>query len=396
LTRGFSRRGQPLVALILLLGSWVSARAMMWDAAEVASLPPSYLSRPNAAELIASRQPNVSSAELPGTQPLDAGFTPLPRYLPTVGSAARPVSAAPATAAVPHATPRARLAAGPANTVPATFVSLSPSTYSLPPGTASQRTRFIPRGAPPPFTGLAVVQPASGLSAPHYASAPDHPRPSRRWSVDSWFLWRRGEEVPLAGGILTPSYGASQAGVVLRYRVHPDSGMRPTAYLRTTTALNGAGDREAALGLSARPFAQIPLVAAGEARLTSTDSGFVLRPAAFLVTELPPFALPFGLRGEAYGQAGYVGGQFATAFADGQFRADRRLLPIGSGDLRLGGGLWGGAQRGAARLDIGPSLSFGQAVSRSGSLRISADWRFRVVGAAAPASGPAVTLSAGF
>lgn len=30
--RGFSRRGQPLAVLAMVLAGWVSARAMMWDA----------------------------------------------------------------------------------------------------------------------------------------------------------------------------------------------------------------------------------------------------------------------------------------------------------------------------------------------------------------------------
>ena len=122
----------------------------------------------------------------------------------------------------------------------------------------------------------------------------------------------------------------------------------------------------------------------------------MIRPAGFIVTELPPLALPLGLRGEAYGQAGYVGGKFATPFADGQLRADRAFLSLARFDVRLGAGLWGGAQKGASRLDAGPSLTIGRPLGRSASMRLAADWRFRVAGKAAPGSGPAVTLSAGF
>ena len=38
--RGFPRRGQPLAALVLILGGWVSARAMMWDPAGLPSVTP--------------------------------------------------------------------------------------------------------------------------------------------------------------------------------------------------------------------------------------------------------------------------------------------------------------------------------------------------------------------
>jgi hypothetical protein len=183
---------------------------------------------------------------------------------------------------------------------------------------------------------------------------------------------------------------------VVRYRLAPDSALRPAAYLRTTAALNGSSEREAALGLQLRPVARLPLALAGEARLTAVPGRTYVRPAVFAVTELPPFALPLGLRGELYGQAGYVGGRFATGFADGQLRIDRRLAGIGKGDLRLGGGVWGGVQKGTSRLDAGPTLTIGQPLGGSGSLRLGADWRFRVAGKAAPGSGPAVTLSAGF
>jgi len=218
----------------------------------------------------------------------------------------------------------------------------------------------------------------------------------RRWSADGWVLWRRGSTGAPAGGLLTPSYGASQAGAVLRYRLAPGSGHRPAAYLRATAALNGSNEREAALGLSARPFARLPVVLAAEARFTSTPGSHMVRPAAFAVTELPPFALPLGLRGEAYGQAGYVGGRFATGFADGQLRVDHRLVRLGKGEMRLGGGVWGGIQKGASRVDAGPSLSIGQPLGGPAAMRLAADWRFRIAGKAAPGSGPAVTLSAGF
>jgi hypothetical protein len=121
-----------------------------------------------------------------------------------------------------------------------------------------------------------------------------------------------------------------------------------------------------------------------------------LRPAVLVVTGLRPVALPLGLRGEAYGQAGYVGGRFATGFADGQLRLDHRVVKLGKADVRFGGGAWGGIQKGASRVDAGPTLTVGQPLGGPASIRLGADWRFRVAGKAAPGSGPAVTLSAGF
>ncbi|MBW8785010.1 MAG: hypothetical protein JF593_10290, partial [Novosphingobium sp.] len=139
-----------------------------------------------------------------------------------------------------------------------------------------------------------------------------------------------------------------------------------------------------------------PVTASAELRATRLAGGAVrLRPAAALVTEIAPIALPAQTRAEFYAQAGYVGGTAATAFVDGQLRLDRRIAGVGRSELRAGGGVWGGAQKGAARLDAGPSATLGFPAG-AGAARLGLDWRFRIAGNAAPASGPALTLSAGF
>ena len=113
------------------------------------------------------------------------------------------------------------------------------------------------------------------------------------------------------------------------------------------------------------------------------------------MTELPRFDLPAGLSGEIYAQAGYVAGPNASAFVDGQLRVERRLARLGRGELRAGLGAWGGAQKGANRIDVGPSATLDFPLG-GGQGRVSADWRLRAAGNAAPKSGPAITLSAGF
>jgi len=181
----------------------------------------------------------------------------------------------------------------------------------------------------------------------------------------------------------------------VRYGLAPASSHRPQAYLRASTALAGEREQEVALGLSARPFGFLPVRVAVEGRVGETDHGTRTRPAAYAVTELAPFRLPAGLRAEIYAQAGYVGGDFATAFADGQAQLERRLASRGGLEVSGGAGAWGGTQEDASRLDIGPaaivSFRFGR-----GFGRIAADYRFRVAGNAEPASGPALTVSAGF
>ena len=149
------------------------------------------------------------------------------------------------------------------------------------------------------------------------------------------------------------------------------------------------------MGFSFRPIPGLPVRLMTEGRVTRTSSGTIIRPAAALVSELPPARLPLGTRAEAYLQAGYVGGRGATAFVDGQARLEKPLVRASSFELRAGGGVWGGAQRGASRLDVGPTATVSFHVGPVGT-RLSADYRWRVAGNAAPGSGPVVTLSAGF
>jgi len=192
-----------------------------------------------------------------------------------------------------------------------------------------------------------------------------------------------------------PAYGASQAGAVLRYRLAPSAPQQPMIHLRINAAVDQPHERDLALGVSLRLLPRVPLRLAGELRATQGSGRTRLRPAAFVVTELAPITLPQAFRAEVYGQAGVVGGAGGTAFVDAQVRLDRRIAAIGGAELRGGGGMWGGAQDGAERVDIGPGVTVGMRLG-STNARLSADWRFRVAGQAAPASGPAITLSAGF
>lgn len=225
------------------------------------------------------------------------------------------------------------------------------------------------------------------------ATLPGDDAAGSRWSADAWLLVREDS----ASVILAdrPSYGRSQAGSVVRYRLSSASPFRPQAYLRASAALAGAAEQEIAAGVSARVLPKVPLRLAAEVRVSETELATRVRPAAFAVTELAPVALPLGVRAEVYLQGGYVGGAYATAFVDGQIRAERRVVGIGKTELSAGGGIWGGAQRDAARVDVGPSAAVTFPLAR-GRGRVSADYRFRVGGDAAPSSGPALTLSAGF
>lgn len=430
MTRGLSRRGQPLAVLAMVLGIWISARVMLWDA--------------SAMPLAAPRQPPMTStaaapAALPAEDEREAETAQASAQVPQAAVQFMPKAARiPGLATGKLAGKFGTAAYAPGEAV-AAYDYRAPSPYMPAPAARSGRAqrpaarapgRYAyaalprasgpivfeqPRSAPAWAQGLTPVTGAgytpgssSALSSVLFptapgspyvtnaSAAPAQPARARHWSMDGWYYWRRGSSAGLSPGAFAPSYGASQAGAVLRYRIAPSSPYKPSAYLRTTAALNGSGEREVALGLSARPVPRVPLVVAAEARYSQTPNGREVRPSGFAYTELPPFKLPLGLRGEAYAQGGYVGGRNATLFVDGSVRADRKLLRLGKPEVRLGGGIWGGAQKGAARMDAGPSVIVVTPLGNKVFARLAADWRFRVAGDAAPNSGPAVTLSAGF
>jgi hypothetical protein len=248
---------------------------------------------------------------------------------------------------------------------------------------------------------MAMAEPASlRPMAPAAAQAAQAAAP--HWSVDGWLLLRPGGNsfnAPGAGlpGAVIPAgfYGGSQGGLILRYFLAPGSKFSPALYLRGSSGIERPRGEEAALGVSLRPIPGMPVRLMAEGRVTRTTNGTIVRPAAALVSELPVARLPLGIRGEAYLQAGFVGGRGSTAFVDGQARLEHPLAHASSFELRAGGGVWGGAQRGANRFDVGPTATLAFHLGPVGT-RLSADYRWRVVGNAAPGSGPVVTLSAGF
>lgn len=364
-------RGQPLAVLVLIVAAWIAARAIMWEAGIAEPLPPQGSVQRLAARPVAAAQPG-----LPVARPLPLPLPMPSRTAPPLRAAGRPVMAQHRVSARPDGHP-AGLRQRPASHTVGAPATMPLPLLTLPP---------TPRAPDDPSLARMPV-----------GRKPLSPQPGRRWSADGWFLLRAGGDGALAaGGGAAATYGASQAGAVLRYRLAPGSGHRPAAYLRATAALNGSDEREAALGVSARPVAALPIVAGVELRASQQSGRVRLRPAAMLVSELPVIALPAALQAEAYVQAGYVGGRFATAFADGQVRVDHDAGKVGQASLALGAAAWGGAQKGVARLDLGPALRIAMPLGQAAIARMAIDWRLRVAGNAAPSSGPALTLSAGF
>lgn len=376
------RKGQPVIGMALILLSWVGVRtallgrdsysaqaeAVTTRLAPPVALPPAARPRgPLAAPM--ARRPAPATAAQSGEPAVQGLIEPVPEML------------APIAPPEPQITPIA-----PPSPAPLDQQHLAAGHQLLYLAALSQ----IP--LPPEALAARPVLSQPATSAAPLASATWTPP---RFSGDAWLLLRRGGTGVGTGGPIPASYGASQAGAVIHYRLAPASPLRPAAYLRATSAVRAPHDEELAAGLMLRPIKGLPVSAMAELRATRLQSGTALRPAILLVSEFPPVSLPGGFRAESYGAAGYVGGRFATPFAEGQLRLDRRIARIGPAELRAGAGAWGGAQRGASRLDAGPGATLGFPLG-TGSARLSADWRFRLAGQAAPASGPAMTLSAGF
>lgn len=370
-------RGGPLIVLVMLVIGWVGLRAVLWDdpfetpAAAFESPPVAYGYAPQSVVdpyLLAAVPPAYPAAYYGPAMP----GAPLPPQIIRILHAPQP---------------------GPYRPAPYRYARAPdlglPSLPSLPPGTARVQPALAAVTGDP---GQAPFLPAARPAAPA--------APPGRWSLDYWTFYRQGSEAAPVSQGRVPIYGASQAGAVLQYRIARSSRHDPRLYLRAYRALVEGGESELALGASLRPLPRVPLRVAAEARYTETAFGSEVRPAAYAVTELNPVPLPLGTRLEAYGQAGWVGGAGATPFADGQAVVTRDLPFVGrlSRDalrMSFGAGAWGGAQEDAQRLDIGPSMRFDVRVGKVPA-RVSVDWRQRIAGDAAPGSGVAATISAGF
>lgn len=352
------RRGEPLLALALLMATWTGARMLLWHSpfptpfavasANAATPPQNGLARENS-------QPALNSAD---------NFT---------------------KDLAPVATRPKAFGQGSAMTI------VLPRTDEQPASKLStiERPKSLPGFAPYP---TAVSRDVALLAQPSVA-LPLHV--SRRWHVAGWIAWRAGSGVPRrADGPRPASYGGSQAGAVARLDL-AGGGHRPAVHLRAIYAPDRFRQADFAAGVGLRPISQLPVRMIGEVRLTHSQGRSEIRPAVLAVTELPPIELPLGLTAEGYGQAGWVGGDYSTSFVDGQVRVKRQVLSSGRARVHVGAGAWGGAQKFAERIDVGPTI--GLDIDAGPVLaRLALDYRVQVSGNATPGNGPALTLSTGF
>lgn len=241
-------------------------------------------------------------------------------------------------------------------------------------------------------TGGAPARPvgAGPVFAPPF-SPPPASGETRRLSGSAWLLAHGGDETSLATG--SGLLGGSQAGARLLYRVNDDASAPVSLSTRVSSPLRRRG-LEAAVGVEWQPVAGLPVRMLAERRERIDGEG---RSAFALLAHGGVGDRPVaeGVTLEAYAQAGVVGARRRDLFVDGAVTLVRPIVKFASDDVSFGAGVWGGAQPGAARLDVGPRLTTTVALGGTRA-RLSLDYRFRVAGRAAPGSGASLTIGTGF
>lgn len=343
--------GRPLRFLVAVLGGWTALRAAML-LPEAAQLGLVSAEAASAGTTIASLPPRMLGewpAAVPHLRPA------LPR---TAGMATRPTAPA---------------------TIPGRSVTLALIARI---GFGEPQRRARPTLSAP-YAPLPAA-PSGRLAPPAraFAAAP-------RLSGSGWLALRDGG----GGASLGPGgqLGGSQGGIRLRYALGSARTLALSARLSSPT--RGPG-REAALGLEWRPRgAPVALIAEQRLGLDGTPGG----PALLAVGGLAPRPIAAGFSLEGYAQAGGVlrSGR-SEPFADGALRLAAPVANAGrAGEVTLGLGAWGGAQRDARRLDIGPSAAIALPVGER-RVRLTLDWRQRIAGRARPGSGLALTIGSDF
>lgn len=206
-------------------------------------------------------------------------------------------------------------------------------------------------------------------------------------NVYAYSFWRF--QAPGQGLAAGGQYGGSQSGVIATIGFARDA---PALLLRTAVAHDNLRDREFAVGARWQPKSDWPVSVTAERRFRNIGPDSF---ALYVAGGRSDIRLPARFRLETYAQAGIVSDKNARYFFDAQARADRQILPQAPIPLHIGAGVWTGGQRGTQRLDVGPSLRTEIPLGDI-QIRLTADWRFRVAGNAAPGNGPALTLSTGF
>jgi hypothetical protein len=346
-----SANGRPIRFLAIVLGGWTAVRvAMLWPSIEMPS------------DVVDAVLPRAAARASPG----------------------KAVVALEPTASAMIVSRRT------AQRVTVTVPSMAMRTPSVPVlhHARIRRRAALPR-PDPRYPNNAEPVPFAHAAAPA-ASLPLAPPASRaaRWSGSGWLVVRAGGSTGAA--FAGSQLGGSQAGLRSAYTI--DAAHRLAIAGRVSAPFSGDG-REAAIGLEWQPTPfPVRIIAEERVFLDSGRGG----PTLGLIGGIGPVAVAPGMTAQAYGQAGAIARDGIETFADGAVRVAHELVDIGPARVDIGVGAWGAAQRGAARLDTGPSLSTDVPIGGRAHARLSLDWRARVAGDARLGSGLVLTLGTDF
>lgn len=369
----------PTRFIILAIGGWIGLRALslgMIPGGEALALDRA----PAADAATASALPPVATTEFAPLDPVE----PAPPQMAAIYPPAYPAYAVPT--AYPAAMSRSPVVRYASPALPRRWGPEGVEDFNLAPAAARYADNAVPLDQWP------IASIASGRGGNSPAARPRRSTPAEmirampgfdRLSMSGWAMMRRepGATSLAANGQL----GGSQAGARILWRFRRDAALS----IRSSAPFGGAQrTAELAAGLRWQPLRRVPIAFTAERRQSFGPDKGASAFAFFAKGGVydRPVAARFNL--DAYLQAGIVGIRDRAAFVDGSATLTRPVWR----QLSAGFGMWGGAQPGLARFDVGPRVSY-----RIGSrMRVHADYRQRLVGHAAPGSGPVLTLAANF
>ncbi len=263
----------------------------------------------------------------------------------------------------------------------------SPEPLRSPLGERYAATQLLMLAAFGPANLPVYRRPSGIVDAKAVTGAAKHPP---RFSGSAWVFVRGGGRA----SALSPvgQIGGGQMGARLLYRI--DKAERFAVSARVSRTIGGLHQTEAAVGLDWKPIDTLPVHLMVDRRIAIDKGG---RNAWTLGAAggVDDVHIAPGWRLDGYAEAGVVGAKRRDLYADGAARI-ARAIDLGKGrSLAVGGGVWGAAQPGAARLDAGPSVVLRTPVDGH-VLAVALDWRERVVGDAKPGSGIALTIATDF
>lgn len=359
--------------LALVTAGWAGVRAY-----ELGALPGGSFSLIERSE--AKTAPPMVPTEFPPIEPMQSADAAPPITYP----AAYPAQTLPPIQIRPVA-------------VPVYYYGTNSVSVPLPPARTAVTTGSLPEPRRPISTDFAAADPwpFSSLASLSIGGQRSSPVPMQstpvlaahrldRWQVSAWALVRNQQGIVGPQSLASSgNLGGSQAGARLTYALN----RQIAASFRTSSDLARRGF-EVAAGARVQPLASIPVWITAERRQRVGQFGGRNAFAVFAEGGLYQRPLPWDFGLDAYLQGGVVGARSRDLFIDGAFAMTRPVYK----NISAGFGVWGGAQPGLYRLDVGPRVS----MRVRKNVRVHFDWRQRLAGNALPGSGPAITLGADF